>query len=77
MLHKIDKMDDPSNDLLFRPDQLFYNTGISTYVWILSNHKTPERKGKIQLINATGAKDEKLNEFFGYWRVTVEHPPEE
>jgi type I restriction enzyme M protein len=42
------------------PDQLFYNTGISTYVWILSNHKSPERKGKIQLINATGAKDEEL-----------------
>lgn len=42
------------------PDQLFYNTGISTYVWILSNHKAPERKGKIQLINATGAKDEEL-----------------
>jgi type I restriction enzyme M protein len=42
------------------PDQLFYNTGISTYVWILSNHKSPARKGKIQLINATGAKDEEL-----------------
>ena len=42
------------------PDQLFYNTGIPTYVWILSNHKSPERKGKIQLINATGAKDEEL-----------------
>ncbi len=42
------------------PDQLFYNTGISTYVWILSNHKALERKGKIQLINATGAKDEAL-----------------
>jgi type I restriction enzyme M protein len=42
------------------PDQLFYNTGISTYVWILSNHKSPERKGKIQLINDTGAKDEEL-----------------
>ena len=52
------------NDLLEAiialPDQLFYNTGISTYVWILSNHKSPERKGKIQLINATGAKDEEL-----------------
>ncbi|MDW7774504.1 MAG: class I SAM-dependent DNA methyltransferase [Desulfobulbaceae bacterium] len=42
------------------PDQLFYNTGISTYVWILSNHKAPERKGKVQLINATGVKDEEL-----------------
>ena len=42
------------------PDQLFYNTGISTYIWILSNDKSPERRGKVQLINATGAKDEEL-----------------
>ncbi|MBD2653637.1 SAM-dependent DNA methyltransferase [Synechocystis sp. FACHB-383] len=111
------------------PDQLFYNTGISTYIWILSNDKSPERRGKVQLINATGSKDEELiaegdrafnrfwekmsrslgnkrkqipengetkgigfitklygefqesefvkifpNEFFGYWRVTVEQP---
>ncbi|WP_026367577.1 class I SAM-dependent DNA methyltransferase [Bacteroides sp. 14(A)] len=42
------------------PDQLFYNTGISTYVWIVTNKKSNERKGKIQLINATGAKDEEL-----------------
>jgi type I restriction enzyme M protein len=34
------------------PDQLFYNTGISTYIWILSNHKEPRRKGKVQLIDA-------------------------
>lgn len=118
------------------PDQLFYNTGISTYIWIITNHKSPERKGKVQLINATGVKDEELlkeavktqgivsitenrfwqkmdrslgnkrkkiaengttkgigfitelygnfkenefvkiypNEFFGYWRITVEQP---
>ncbi|MCU0402318.1 MAG: type I restriction-modification system subunit M, partial [Algoriphagus sp.] len=111
------------------PDQLFYNTGISTYIWIVTNHKSTERKGKVQLINATGAKDEELikegsldfnrfwqkmdrslgnkrkkiiengsergigfitnlygnfednqfvkilpNEFFGYWRITVEQP---
>ncbi len=42
------------------PDQLFYNTGISTYVWILTNHKSETRKGHIQLINATGDKDEEL-----------------
>ncbi len=42
------------------PDQLFYNTGISTYVWILNNHKSEARKGKVQLIDATGAKDEEL-----------------
>jgi type I restriction enzyme M protein len=34
------------------PDQLFYNTGISTYIWILTNRKERERKGKIQLIDA-------------------------
>jgi type I restriction enzyme M protein len=118
------------------PDQLFYNTGISTYIWIVTNHKSEERKGKVQLINSTGAKDEELykegkldfnrfwqkmdrslgnkrkkiaengnekgigfitglygnfedvpagkagnefckiypNEFFGYWRITVEQP---
>ena len=115
--------------IIAMPDQLFYNTGISTYVWIINNRKSEERKGKIQLINATGAKDEELieegkrglnrffekmtrslgnkrkkiaengeekgigfitklygdfkenefvkiypNEFFGYWRVTVEQP---
>jgi len=111
------------------PDQLFYNTGISTYIWIVNNRKSSERKGKIQLINATGQKDEELvaegklefnrfwtkkvptlgnkrkeiaengqekgigfitklygdfeenefvkiypNEFFAYWRITVEEP---
>lgn len=111
------------------PDQLFYNTGISTYIWIVTNNKSAERSGKVQLINATGAKDEELmkegkldfnrfwqkmdrslgnkrkkiaengnekgigfitqlygnfeenefckilpNEFFGYWRITVEQP---
>jgi type I restriction enzyme M protein len=34
------------------PDQLFYNTGISTYIWILSNKKPAQRKGKVQLIDA-------------------------
>ena len=34
------------------PDQLFYNTGISTYFWILTNRKRPERRGKVQLIDA-------------------------
>lgn len=36
------------------PTDLFYNTGIATYVWVLSKNKRKERKGKIQLINATG-----------------------
>jgi type I restriction enzyme M protein len=34
------------------PVELFYNTGIATYVWVVSNRKSEERKGKIQLINA-------------------------
>lgn len=34
------------------PTELFYNTGIATYVWILSNRKSQERKNKVQLINA-------------------------
>jgi len=33
------------------PDQLFYNTGISTYFWILSNRKRPEHKGKVVLLD--------------------------
>ena len=33
------------------PTDMFYNTGIATYVWVLSNKKDPERKGKVQLIN--------------------------
>jgi type I restriction enzyme M protein len=35
------------------PTELFYNTGIATYVWIITNRKTPQRRGKIQLIDAT------------------------
>ncbi|GAB3295345.1 N-6 DNA methylase [Hymenobacter humi] len=34
------------------PDQLFYNTGIATYIWIVTNRKALERKGKVQLLNA-------------------------
>jgi type I restriction enzyme M protein len=36
------------------PDQLFYNTGISTYFWVLTNRKRPERQGKVQLVDARG-----------------------
>ena len=35
------------------PTDMFYNTGIATYVWILSNHKAAERKGKVQLIDGS------------------------
>ena len=34
------------------PDQLFYNTGISTYFWIVTNRKHPRRRGKVQLVDA-------------------------
>ncbi|MFZ2318969.1 MAG: class I SAM-dependent DNA methyltransferase [Pseudomonas sp.] len=35
------------------PNEMFYNTGIATYVWILSNHKVAARKGKVQLIDGS------------------------
>ena len=35
------------------PDQLFFNTGISTYIWIVNNRKSDRRKGKVQLINGS------------------------
>ena len=37
------------------PDQLFYNTGISTYFWIVTNRKHPARRGRVQLIDARGS----------------------
>ena len=39
--------------LIALPEQLFYNTGIATYVWLLTNRKAPERRGMVQLIDAT------------------------
>ena len=36
------------------PEQLFYNTGIATYVWVISNRKPAKRRGKVQLIDASG-----------------------
>jgi type I restriction enzyme M protein len=46
------------NDLLEAiialPNDIFYNTGIATYIWVLSNKKPSYRKGKVQLINANG-----------------------
>lgn len=40
--------------IIAMPDQLFYNTGIATYIWIVTNRKEKGRKGKVQLINASG-----------------------
>jgi len=39
--------------LIALPEQLFYNTGIATYVWVVTNRKAPSRKAKVQLIDAT------------------------
>ncbi len=52
------------------PKDLFYNTGIATYIWILSNHKPSERRGKVQLIDATN-EFEKLRKNLGDKRVEI------
>jgi type I restriction enzyme M protein len=39
--------------LIAMPEQLFYNTGIATYIWVLTNRKEVRRRGKVQLIDAT------------------------
>lgn len=44
--------DDLLEAIVALPSDMFYNTGIATYVWILSSHKPAHRKGKVQLINA-------------------------
>ena len=46
------------------PNNLFYNTGITTYIWLLSNNKAPARRGKVQLIDASGSY-EKLRKNLG------------
>lgn len=56
--------------IIAMPDQLFYNTGILTYVWILTNRKPPERKGKIQLVNAV-AFFEKMSRSLGNKRNEI------
>ena len=62
------------------PVDLFYNTGIQTYVWILSKNKRPERRGKVQLINAASfyhklrkAVGDKKNEITPEDRKTIAH----
>lgn len=42
--------------IIARPENMFYNTGIGTFIWVLSNKKEERRKGKIQLIDATAMK---------------------
>src|SRR5256885_12112997 len=41
------------------PLNMFYNTGIATYVWVLTNRKPEHRRGKVQLIDATNIRDRK------------------
>lgn len=56
------------------PEGMFYNTSLGTFIWVLSNKKAPNRKGKVQLINATEMKQSmwknmgKKNS-----KITVEH----
>lgn len=53
------------------PDQLFYNTGISTYIWILSNRKPTERKHKVQLVDAR-KQFEKMRKSLGNKRKEID-----
>jgi type I restriction enzyme M protein len=52
------------------PDQLFYNTGIFTYLWFVNNRKDEKRKGKIQMINAVGM-FEKMTKSLGNKRNVI------
>ncbi|MCI6085482.1 type I restriction-modification system subunit M [Selenomonas sp.] len=52
------------------PNDIFYNTGIATYIWVLSNRKSVERRGKVQLINANGIYT-KLRKSLGSKRVEI------
>lgn len=62
------------NDLLEAivqlPNDLFYNTGITTYVWVIAKDKAPKRKGKVALINAS-AMCVKLRKSLGNKRVEI------
>ena len=48
---------DMLESIIALPNQLFYNTGIFTYIWIVTNNKDSKRKGKVQLINAVSFYD--------------------
>lgn len=52
------------------PNDMFYNTGIATYLWILSNAKPEDREGRVQLIDATGL-GSKLSKSVGSKRVAI------
>ena len=60
------------------PTDMFYNTGIATYIWVISKNKRPERRGKVQLIDASNvyhklrkALGNKKNEFSAEDRATI------
>ena len=53
------------------PDQMFYNTGINTYIWILSKTKSRRRDGKVQLINATDLWEEMKPKSLGNKRKRI------
>ena len=55
------------------PDQLFYNTGISTYLWIITNRKARARRGKVQLVNATSF-FKKMRKSLGNKRHEIREP---
>jgi type I restriction enzyme M protein len=55
------------------PDQLFYNTGLATYIWLLTNRKSAARQGKVQLINAITF-SEKMPRSLGAKRNVVPGP---
>lgn len=52
------------------PNDLFYNTGISTYIWIITKDKSPERQGKVQLVDASNMY-EKRRKNIGEKRVDI------
>ena len=54
------------------PDQLFYNTGISTYFWVVTNRKSPKRRGKVQLIDARESWT-KMRKSLGNKRKQISH----
>ena len=54
------------------PDQLFYNTGIKTYIWVLTNQKPQERVGKIQIVDAS-TKYKKMRKSLGNKRNQLSH----
>lgn len=58
------------------PDQLFYNTGISTYIWVVTNRKTRQRKGKVQLVDARDFWVQ-MKKSLGNKRHRIAHPTEQ